>query len=82
MVWASSGSVRSFNGSYHAFLYSNRAMQDLGTLSNFGNNSMATGINNQGQVVGSSSGHGFLYVNHTMQDLGPGYARSINAMGR
>jgi probable HAF family extracellular repeat protein len=40
------------NGQFtHAFLYSNGAMADLGTL---GNNSYARGINDAGQVVGYS----------------------------
>jgi probable HAF family extracellular repeat protein len=34
----------------HAFLYSGRHMLDLGTLG--GSDSVATGINNRGQIVG------------------------------
>lgn len=56
-----------------AFLYSNYAMHDLGTLG--GTNSYAYGINGSGTVVGksdTSSGavHSFLYGGGTMQDLG------------
>ena len=49
-----------------AFLYSNGTMQGLGTLNG------ASGINDAGQVVGSTSGsnHAFLYSNGKMQDLG------------
>ena len=68
----------------HAFLYTNdnthhdrrrhhggRTMQDLGTL---GGNSSAAGINDKGQVVGTSQitisvSHAFLYSDDTMQDL-------------
>ena len=65
----------SYTGSsYHAFLYSDFAMTDLGTLG--GSESYAYGINTSGQVVGyaSTAGnattHAFLYSNGTMQDLG------------
>lgn len=61
----------------HAFLYSNGVMQDLGTFG--GAASEAFGVNNRGQVVGSSfykgehadNGilHGFLYSEGTMLDL-------------
>ena len=52
----------------------NYALTDLGTLPG-GTISLAEGINNNGQVVGSSSTtdgnqHAFLYSNGTMHDLG------------
>ena len=58
---------------YHAVLFSNGTITDLGTLG--GPNSLAYGINSSGQIVGvsdTSSGtqHAFLYSNGSMQDLG------------
>jgi len=57
----------------HAFLYSNGAMADLGTLG--GHSSAGMGINDAGQVTGWSqviggSAHAFLYSDGTMTDLG------------
>jgi probable HAF family extracellular repeat protein len=54
------------DGSEHAFLYSGGVMTDLGTLPGFGD-SVATAINNAGQVVGrayiagNATSHAFLY---------------------
>lgn len=53
-----------------AFLYSNGAMTDLGTLGVAPVSSDASGINASGQVVGTSGGYAFLYSNGTMTDLG------------
>ena len=44
------GSSDTAAGDLHAFLYSDGAMTDLGTLG--GTNSWASGINDRGQVVG------------------------------
>lgn len=61
---------------YHAFLWENGIMQDLGTLDSTSNSS-ANAINDYGQIVGSGSGPGFGYEpraffwqNGTMTDLG------------
>jgi probable HAF family extracellular repeat protein len=47
------GNARTSAGLYHAFLYANGTMTDLGTLPG-GANSAAEGINLSGQVVGNS----------------------------
>jgi probable HAF family extracellular repeat protein len=52
----------------HAFLYSNGQMHDLGTLPGT-TSSAATGINDLGQIVGTSGGRPFLYQNGHMYDL-------------
>jgi probable HAF family extracellular repeat protein len=81
------------NSSYHAFLYSNGIMQDLGTLDveNASAVSEAFAINNLGQVVGCSmintgKYHAFLYSNGQMIDLGTfggseSFALGINDLG-
>ena len=69
---------------YHAFLWQNGNMTNLGTLG--GTVSYAYGINDSGQVVGfadTSSGdqHAFLWQNGTMTDLGRADASAINNIG-
>ncbi len=60
----------------HAFLYNGGAPKDLGTLG--GTNSFAYGINDSGQIVGSSDignntgiggSHAFLYNDGSLTDL-------------
>jgi len=68
------GYANTSSGGYHAFLYSNGFMQDLGTFG--GANSLADGINDSGQIVGnadtssSAATHAFLYSGGAMHDLG------------
>lgn len=68
------GASQDSSGFYHAFLYSNGSMQDLGTLGN--EHSEALGVNDDGHAVGVmwnddfSVYHAFLYANGSMEDLG------------
>jgi chitinase len=78
----------------HAFLYSGGQIQDLGALGSDSslNSSVAFGINDHGQIVGSSDivpnvSHAFLYSGGKMRDLGTlgetnSYALGINNRGK
>ena len=83
------------NNEYHqsnAFLWDNGNMRNLGTLGGY--SSIAYGVNDSGQVVGSSltdnsgyNGQAFLWQNGIMTDLNPmshedTYARDINNFGQ
>jgi len=85
------GSSWTSSGFYHAFLWQNGVMTDLGTFVP-GDHSFASDINNKGQVVGydepaSYESKAFLWQNGVMTDLGtlPGdnysEAQSINDSG-
>jgi probable HAF family extracellular repeat protein len=65
--------------SSHAFIYSNGSLQDLGTLGPAFDDSLGNGINDSGDVAGTSEisgngngsiSHAFLYNNGVMHDLG------------
>jgi probable HAF family extracellular repeat protein len=73
------GEYATFGGDQHAWMDGNGSVHMLGTLRDWDTWSVATAINNHGQVVGSSTydgadtprtGHAFLYQDGTMQDLG------------
>ena len=69
------------NPIYHAFIYENGTMTDIGAA--FPGRSVANGINNNGQVVGWIEGRGaFLYQNGIMQIIGSGTAQDINENGQ
>jgi len=69
-----SGYRSDFEPQYHAFLYKDGQMKDLGTLGGLG--SSATAINDFDQIVGASYSayygevHAFLYEDGQMKDLG------------
>jgi probable HAF family extracellular repeat protein len=83
-----------FSGLHHAFLYSGGKMTDLGTLPGGSTyRYLATGINNNGKIVGysytdtSAQQRGFLYSDGVMTDLGTlggryTYANGINNNGQ
>jgi probable HAF family extracellular repeat protein len=65
---------------YHAFLYNNGAMSDLGALWEGTNHfSNAFGINNLGQVIGASSGNACLFSNGQIVNLSnlPGFSAHV-----
>jgi probable HAF family extracellular repeat protein len=65
-----------------AFILSHGTLTDLSELGGFtDNNSIAWGVNNNGDVVGSN-GHGFLYSNGDITDLGPSSTNAINDSGQ
>ena len=75
-----------FEHPYHAFVWSNGAMTDLGTLG--GNFSQGVAINRSGEVVGTAdtkvgSSDSFLWNGKTMVDLGSAFrAYGINDSGQ
>jgi probable HAF family extracellular repeat protein len=87
---ATKGPISGTSGATHAFLYSSGTMADLGLLGGY-SISVATDINDSGQVVGyctaTSSEQAFLYSGGTMTALGAlggqgSAAYGINASGQ
>ncbi len=79
------GSKKCFEHPYHAFLWSNGTMTDLGTLG--GHFSRGNAINLSGQVVGTAElstgiSDGFLWDGKKMIDLGAVYPSGINDSGQ
>ncbi len=62
------GKADTAGGNSHAFLYTNGKMTDLGTLPGFSTSS-ALGLNEKGDVVGTSGGHAFEFSRGIMEDL-------------
>lgn len=69
--------------SVHAFLWQNGVLTDIDPTSL---DSMATAVNNAGQVVGTrytaDGAHAFLWQAGIMTDLGTGYAWDVNDRGQ
>lgn len=90
------GEYATFGGDQHAWMDANGAVHMLGTLRDWTTWSVATAINNRGQVVGNSTyegadspwtGHAFLYQDGSMHDLGSlggwnSAANDINDLGQ
>ena len=84
-------SISTTSSYFHAFLYENGAMIDLGTLDNYAYGaSEANAINDNGQIVGRSyiygggGTRGFLYENGSMSVINGGdwsHADDINNSG-
>ncbi|MBS1812766.1 MAG: DUF3466 family protein [Acidobacteria bacterium] len=80
------GYAENADNQYHAFLWQNGIMKDLGTVANL-NESYAYAINDVGQVVGtatnlgSTTPHAFLWQNGTLTDIGIFNPRAINKAG-
>jgi probable HAF family extracellular repeat protein len=62
-------SITSQGEAYHAFLYDEGVMQDIGWLDSWLDSTFGLGINNSGQIVGASGGRAFLYSGGAMVDL-------------
>ena len=87
------GGSSTAGGQFHAFLYSNGSMIDLGTLGGHSGlvGSVGTAINDKGEITGFSypaihnnEPHAFLYTNGQMKDLGgpSSYGQDINSAGQ
>ena len=82
--WQIVGHSHTSGGQFHAFLYSDGVMKDLGTLG--GTTSTAYGINDSSQIVGDArtaeaSLHAFLYTGGVMHDLGTLGGTASNGYG-
>lgn len=69
------------NGSQHAIIWNGAIATELAPLSG-SVNTVASSINNSGQVAGWSSGHATLWNGSTVTDLGSGTANALNDSGQ
>lgn len=76
------GASKTLDGVYHAFLWRDGVMEDIGSL---GGRTVAHGINDKGQIVGESGGKSFIWENGEMKELAKNgsssYAYDINDLG-
>lgn len=81
------GYASNTNEQYHAFLWRNGLMTDLGTLPTL-KESYAYAINDGGQIVGTATNlgntipHAFLWQNGTLTDIGSFNPKAINKAGQ
>jgi probable HAF family extracellular repeat protein len=72
-------STLSDNQTFHAFVWQQGTMTDLDAM---GGSSYPEGINDNGQIVGNSTGGAFLWQNNSRTMLGFNVANSINNKGQ
>ena len=65
------------SNAYHAFLWENGVMTDLGSYDGY-----AVAINNAGQVLISGGGHAFLWDDGVVTEIGESWTRAINNRGQ
>lgn len=76
------GASRIASGFFHAAMYKDGTVVDLGSLSGVErSNSNAHAINDRGVIVGTSEGTAVMWVDGRIMPLGPGTATAVNEAG-